>query len=67
MIQRLLLRGRGRSVIIIINSAGTSLVSNSFHLAGIQNIFNFGINTFWFLVKVEGMTDDRGTSADYYY
>ena len=28
-------------------------------LAGIQNILNYGINTFWFPVKVEGMTDER--------
>ena len=52
---------------IMIISAGTPLVSNSFHLAGIQNILNFGINTFWFPVKAEGMTDERGTNADYYY
>ena len=26
---------------------------------------HLGINTFWFPVKVEGMTDERGTSADY--
>ena len=54
-------------LLIIIISAGTLLVSNSFTLAGIQNALNFGINTFWFPVKVEGMTDERGTSADYYY
>ena len=29
------------------------------------SLLNFGINTFWFQVKVEGMTDERGTSTDY--
>ena len=50
----------------MIISAGTlsSVIPST--LAEIQNIFNVGINTFWFLVKVEGMTDERGTSADYY-
>ena len=48
-------------------SAGTHLAVIPSTLAGIQNILNFGINTFWFPVKVEGMTDERGTSADYYY
>ena len=40
----------------------TSVIPST--LAGIQKILNFGINTFWFPVKVEGMTDERGTSAD---
>ena len=44
-------------------SAGTlsSVIPST--LTGIQNILNFGINTFWSPVKVEGMTDERGTSG----
>ena len=60
--------GETRIIIqIIIISAGTPLVIYSFHFGWNPNILNFGINTFWFPVKVEGMTDERGTSADYYY
>ena len=65
--------GETRTIIIIIImqimiiSAGTPLVSNSFHFSWNQNILNFGINTFWFPDKVEGMTDERDTSANYYY
>ena len=49
---------------IIIISAGTPLVSNSFHFSWNKKYTEFWINTFWFQVKVEGMTDERGTSAD---
>ena len=55
-------------ILIIIIRAGTPLVSNSFHFSYlIQSILNFGINTFWFPIKVEGMNDERGTNADYYH
>ena len=52
---------------IIIIGAGTPLVSNSFHFSwNPLDILNFRINTFWFPVKVEGITDERGTSAYYF-
>ena len=51
---------------IIIISSGNPLASNSLHFSWNPK-YNFGINTFWFPVKVEGMTDERGTSTNYYY
>ena len=32
-----------------------------------QNVLILKLNIFWILAKVEGITDERGTSADYYY
>ena len=44
---------------MIIISAGTTLVRNSFHFSWNPKYIEFGINTFWFPVKVEGITDER--------
>ena len=54
-------------IIIIINRAGTPLVSHSFDFNWKPNVLIPNINIFWIPDKVEGITDERGTSADYYY
>ena len=59
--------GVTRIIRIIIIRAGTPLVSHSFNLTGNQNVLIPKFNIFWIPAKVEGLTDERGTSADYYY
>ena len=54
-------------ILLIIIRAGTPLVSHSSIFAGNQNVLIPKFNIFWIPAKVEGITDERGTSADYYY
>ena len=51
---------------ILIISAGTPLASNSFHFSWNLKYIEFWDQYICFPVKVEGMTDERVTSADYY-
>ena len=51
------------TIIIRIIRACTTLVSNSFKFNGNPKQ---SINTFWNPAKIEGITDDRGTSVDYF-
>ena len=53
---------KGTIVIIRIVCAGTMLVSNSFNFSWNPKM---KINIFWTQAKVEGITDECGTSADY--
>ena len=54
-------------LIIIIIRAGTlwSVIPST--LTGNQSVLIPKFNIFWIPAKVEGITDVRGTSADYYY
>ena len=54
-------------ILIIIIRAGTTLVSHYFNFNWNQNVLIPKFNIFWIPAKVEGITDERGTSADYYY
>ena len=54
-------------ILIIIIRVGTPLVSHCFNFTGNQNVLLPKFNIFWIPAKVEGITDERGTSADYYY
>ena len=54
-------------ILIIIIRAGTPLSVIPSTLTGNQNVLIPKFNIFWIPAKVEGITDERGTSADYYY
>ena len=53
--------------LIIIIRAGTTLVSHSFNFNWKRRCIDPKIQyIFWIPAKVEGITDERGTGADYY-
>ena len=54
---------KGIIIIIRIIRAGTTLVSSSFNFSWNPKP---KIDTFWIPAKVEEITDERGTSADYF-
>ena len=54
-------------ILIIIIRAGTPLGSHSFNFNWKPKCNDPKISIFWIPAKVEGITDKRGTSADYYY